>query len=355
MTDSSFNDDWICTLSRLGRVVMSLHRLAANVAVSEFQERAFDCLKSELAFESASWINGALNPNPFIHSAHSYHLDGDPLPCWIQAIGPTASVPAILTHAGKTLQVTSASEANPSLAVARCNDFTACHGKGNQLVSVFVDSALGLLEGFTLHRSAPGRFTEPERLLVENALPHFVEAWRSCRLRDAARAMVQSTSALGLCTDDGTLIVGSADFTRLMREEWPDWHGPALPKPWLGKRKAAIEQRITAVFHACPAQDKPVRANDAQWIVSLRYKQTAGRLTARETEIAALFGGGASYQQIAAQLDIAPTTVRNHLAKVYRKLKIGNKVELTKLLGHRLVERPDNIEAEAAAEHRTVG
>ncbi len=55
-------------------------------------------------------------------------------------------------------------------------------------------------------------------------------------------------------------------------------------------------------------------------------------LSPRERQIAERYAAGASYQDIAADLNIAPTTVRTHLATIYRKLEISSKLELYEVL-----------------------
>ena len=55
-------------------------------------------------------------------------------------------------------------------------------------------------------------------------------------------------------------------------------------------------------------------------------------LTERERLVAVKFAEGYSYREVAAALDIAPATVRNHLTAVYRKLGIGNKAQLVRLI-----------------------
>lgn len=55
-------------------------------------------------------------------------------------------------------------------------------------------------------------------------------------------------------------------------------------------------------------------------------------LSKRETTIAERYGTGETYKEIAANLGIAPATVRNHLSSIYRKLGVGNKAELIRAL-----------------------
>ena len=51
-------------------------------------------------------------------------------------------------------------------------------------------------------------------------------------------------------------------------------------------------------------------------------------LSSRELEIAHFYAGGATYQKISDNLCIAPSTVRTHLATIYRKLGVSSKLEL---------------------------
>ena len=51
-------------------------------------------------------------------------------------------------------------------------------------------------------------------------------------------------------------------------------------------------------------------------------------LSSRERQIADSYAQGESYQQIADKLCIAPSTVRTHLATIYRKLGVSSKLEL---------------------------
>jgi TolB-like protein/DNA-binding CsgD family transcriptional regulator/Tfp pilus assembly protein PilF len=51
-------------------------------------------------------------------------------------------------------------------------------------------------------------------------------------------------------------------------------------------------------------------------------------LSPRELQIAQAYAGGSTYQKIADSLCIAPSTVRTHLATIYRKLEVSSKLDL---------------------------
>jgi DNA-binding NarL/FixJ family response regulator len=56
------------------------------------------------------------------------------------------------------------------------------------------------------------------------------------------------------------------------------------------------------------------------------------RLSRREIEVARGFAEGRSYKEIAKRLDVSPTTVRHRLARVYAKLDVHDKAQLTRLV-----------------------
>lgn len=56
------------------------------------------------------------------------------------------------------------------------------------------------------------------------------------------------------------------------------------------------------------------------------------QLSPREREIAQAYASGDTYHRIAERLSIAPSTVRTHLATIYRKLGVSSKLQLHKVL-----------------------
>jgi len=52
-------------------------------------------------------------------------------------------------------------------------------------------------------------------------------------------------------------------------------------------------------------------------------------LSPREYQVARLVAAGRSNRQIAEHLTISEQTVKNHIQSIFRKLAIGNRVELT--------------------------
>lgn len=62
------------------------------------------------------------------------------------------------------------------------------------------------------------------------------------------------------------------------------------------------------------------------------HRATSAQLTAREKEIVVLVGQGKTNAQIAAELWVAPSTVKKHLENVYGKVGVGSRAAATNLL-----------------------
>ena len=62
--------------------------------------------------------------------------------------------------------------------------------------------------------------------------------------------------------------------------------------------------------------------------VEVAAESVLDRLSGREREIALCYAGGETYGEIALALGLSPATVRNHIARCFRKLAVNNKTEL---------------------------
>jgi DNA-binding CsgD family transcriptional regulator len=66
--------------------------------------------------------------------------------------------------------------------------------------------------------------------------------------------------------------------------------------------------------------------------------RAAGTLTATERRVAALVANGAKNRQIAEALFVSVPTVEAHLTRIYRKLDIRSRSELTRLVAEGAIE-----------------
>lgn len=102
--------------------------------------------------------------------------------------------------------------------------------------------------------------------------------------------------------------------------EYPDWRGPQLP--FLPTSKGFHGKNL--VIDVFPRGD--------QFLLAARPICAIEQLSAREQEVALLFGRGSTYKEIARQLGVSPNTIRYHLRSIYSKLGTSTKADLSRLL-----------------------
>jgi len=163
--------------------------------------------------------------------------------------------------------------------------------------------------------------------VVNQALPHLLQARQINARLNAARLHLHATVTL-LSSTQGRLYFAVEEAITLMQEEWPEWSPPFLP----GALLAALRGRPGMDY---AGRRLHIRAKLEHQILTLsitRRSESAHGLTAAERRCAVLAAQGLQYKEIAARLLVSPSTVRNQLASVYRKLNVRNKTSLARVL-----------------------
>ena len=69
-------------------------------------------------------------------------------------------------------------------------------------------------------------------------------------------------------------------------------------------------------------------------LIGVRPLSRIDRLTSRELAVSREFASGKTYKEIAADLGVSPSTIRNQLQSAYAKLGVTTKIELAKQLSN---------------------
>jgi len=88
------------------------------------------------------------------------------------------------------------------------------------------------------------------------------------------------------------------------------------------RRAAAVELKAAELARRCQGAITP----------ALRAIQTQALLSSREIEVAALAAAGLPNKEIAARLSVSVRTVENHLQRVYEKLGVARRADLSQAL-----------------------
>lgn len=314
-------------------ILLELYRLAQDAPTTDFQTQVLDAIREKLAFDSALWATGVIGPEGATpHTIFVYRQPSEMMEKWGRIKPRDTLVYEAFNNLGQT--VNGALSSDPSWQ-ARFNADMMAHikryGMDHALITMTATPFLQLYTAVSFFRADPGQpFTEAERLLKQNLMPHLAEAWNISRfgfVNSSRSSGTQPNYGRAICDSKGVLYNANRNFAGFMLAEWPDWNGPQLPAE-LVKTLSSNGPRRYVGCHTVIS----VETLHNMELLSARKISAIDELSSREHDVAALFANGADYRAIADSLRIAPATVRNHLQHIYAKLGVASKIEMARLV-----------------------
>ena len=306
-------------LHRLGQLIADLATLVPDSPDQDFGTAAVARLAVAIDSDSGIWASGALTAGgPDFHTVS----------LWRQPPEMLADYDALKQH--DPLFAQAAAQPGRAFSGAAADTlppvfqpFVARYGLAQALSAMVVDTRSGLLNGFSLWRSAPDRpYTDDDAALLEAALPHLVAQARARQLRTAP--VLAPALARGCADPRGRLHAVTEPFMALIASHWPGWHGPDLP-PALAAGLAHLRRPRQTMHGPLVLRCTPA---PPFVLLDLRRRQPWDGLSSREQTVAGMAADGASHKEIAQALGLSPATVRNHLARAYQTLEVHNRTQL---------------------------
>jgi DNA-binding CsgD family transcriptional regulator len=310
--------------SALSTLLLDLYRYSRELTLTEFQGRALRRLQDDLAFDSAWW--GVAHSSHDIHGSYPYRLPSEYPSFYLEHVkSADALAEAAQAKHGETVSFGAA-----DFARSRGLSLLTRHfGIQQALCCVVGIAQLDLLMFISLYRHEPQpAYTEAERQFCNWMAPHLWATWTTNWISHMEHIRANngpSRVAHAICDQRGILHNVEPRFVELLQIEWPQWRGAALPVALQAEQPISFDYQGRKIalrcFNACGFT-----------LLEARMLSALDGLSPRERTIAAAFGEGRSYKQIAAQLGLSPATVRHHLRSVYTKANISNKGALAGLL-----------------------
>jgi DNA-binding CsgD family transcriptional regulator len=323
------NGNGLCDVpARLSELLLALYAACDRLAVGDFQHEALRLVQEDLRFDSAFWAAGVLGPQrePVVSNVCLFNQPQEMLASYERVKRLDSILGRALSLFGTTVNVAMDTEfSQPGSEAMRA------HGQRFGMRHVLATMTRGpiseLLGAISLYRSNPeDPFSESDRVLTQCLVPHLVALHDRNRLQNFESSLnrpERRLRAMALINREGMLYNVNPHFIRLMREEWPAWHGPLMPPTLLSAlfEPGANPVRLSRVaVHVSPVNDL--------YLLHIREIGLSDSLSQREWDVARAFGDGMSHKEIARKLRIAPGTVRNHIRGVYKKLGVDNKAGL---------------------------
>ncbi|MES2682613.1 MAG: LuxR C-terminal-related transcriptional regulator [Pseudomonadota bacterium] len=305
--------------------IARLYRSVVSVPPDKFRLWALESLKSVIPFDSAIWGSGKWEERRF----HALTLSNLPehFAQVLEASADENPLISKLIHSEPDTPTTMES-VFPDAQFYKSNLYLKTFGphRVERLMSTLhVDRRSGLYSLVSLYRAdrnAPFSAAEQavqRRLTYHlfNALSHsfFIHLVRTHRDRPAGA----STAIVDL---RGAYHEAQPRFLDAMDAHWPSHAANQLPF-------AVPEPGETRVIDGLCVKSEPM---GELMMVHCWPVGPLDRLTAREREIVVAVAHGLSFKQAARKIGVAPSTVANHLYRIYRKLGVNSRTALADLI-----------------------
>lgn len=319
------------------KLILDLYDIAQDTALTTCNDEIMRRMARDLSFESAMigdiGIFGErlvptgvyLNNMPVERISDRQRVLGDEVILvngTVKSRDPALS--ATFRNRGRAVATDLARAVDDPMVLAYCRKYETAHSL-TYVSEQLLDGRLTVVSFWRAQRHHA--FLGDARRRADLTLPHLVQARRINTRLNAARLQRHATVTL-LSSLEGRLYFAVDDAIALLQEEWPEWSPPFLPRALL------------AEFRSRPDMDYSgrrlrIRAKVEQGLLIVaitRRSASAHGLTAAERRCAVLAAEGLQYKEIAARLLVSPSTVRNQLGSVYRKLNVRNKTSLAQVL-----------------------
>lgn len=314
-------------MPKLNGTILELHRAGRESAYQQFQPRALDILGEIIPFDSAWWGNAAAEPLE-IHRLHLHNCDDSILEIYTPYMDQDFFRAALMANPGVSINMADLTTRARFVRTEIYQIVAKRYKIEWSLGTLLLEPLSSLQEFLTLWRHNPKKpFTESERWMKELLMPHLADAHRASRLREVLEDPREHQDCWAVTDERGFLREANPCFIHYLREYCPDWKGNRLP--------GNIVEHIPA---CSPCQIGGQKLNIIQkqpfYFLRVEAPGAVDELSPREYDIATRYAQGKTHAAIALELGLAPATVRNHIARCFRKLSVNNKAELVLRLSH---------------------
>ncbi|HUR41171.1 MAG TPA: helix-turn-helix transcriptional regulator [Verrucomicrobiae bacterium] len=307
------------------RFVSELYRSGLSVPPEGFRSWALHCLKALIPFDGALWGSGSIRAWRF----HTVTLVGVPEE-FPRALEETRPINPMIAKMYASLDTPLDMESVLPDRKFYASEFYQRAFKPFNIERILstahVEPRSGLVSLLSLYRrDRKQRFTPAEKALHKRATFHLFQAASHAYFLHLLRTFIEEREAGGsaaVVDKHGSFHEVQPRFLDLLEQHFPNQRLHALPFV-----APAPGEQLT-VNGLCV---KVVPVGDLLCVL-IWEAGPLDRLTVRERETVFAVTQGLSFKQAARKIGVAPSTVANHLYRIYRKLGVNSRSELAGLV-----------------------
>jgi DNA-binding CsgD family transcriptional regulator len=307
------------------RFVSELYRSGLSVPPEGFRSWALHCLKPLIPWDAALWGSGTVRSWRF----HTVTLVGMPeeFPKALEETRPiNPMIPKIVSNLDTPIDMESCVPDRKFFTSEFYERAFKPFGIARILSTAHVEPRSGLVSLLSLYRHDKKRsFTPAEKSLHKRATFHLFQAASHAYFLHLMRTFIEEREAGGAAAvldQHGAFHEVQPAFLDLLEKHFPNQRLHTLPFP-------VPHAGTTQTVNGLCVKTEPV--GDLLCVL-LWEAGPLDRLTVRERETVFAVTQGLSFKQAARKIGVAPSTVANHLYRIYRKLGVNSRSELAGLV-----------------------
>lgn len=325
MTQASDNQPEIDGV--IDSIIRRLYTSVLQVPPESYRQWALEQLHQAIDFDAALWGTGLLATKTFHYVAQlnvaQLNLDESYAQQLINTLDINPIRHGILNNMGRPVAMSDVYADEFFYQSAIYAQLFKPYGIERVLSSGHYDTRSGLSTLISLYRKDRERmFTEQDKVAMARLLPHLIGATTHAYFIHLERHQpAQDHAAAAICDQQGFYYEVQDRFLDLIENSFPDYRGNGLP---FALPVPETELQVAGLI----AKSAPFGKLFVLYIRPLNPRDT---LTEREKQIVSWITRGLSFKEVAKKLEVAPSTVSNHLYRIYRKLGISSRTELAQL------------------------
>ncbi len=304
------------------QMISQLYKESPNIGLDEFPTWALEQLRRVIPFDGAIWGTGHISTQAF-HTQTCVDVDSDIFSKLIQYLDINPIFHEITEHKGHAINM---SDVVKDKDFYRSKLYIKCfkpYGIERILSSIHLDERSGIFTLLTLYRfNRQALFTEDEQQLQNRLLYHLLSSASHRQFIELTgennNKPLENRSAL--CDAQGIYHCVTQKFLDIIEAHVIDLPKQKFPFDFLSHSEHFEQDHLQ--FEVKPYGDL--------YKISVRVKNQLDRLTEREKQVVEQVCQGKTFKEIAKTLELSPSTVSNHLYRIYLKLGINTRSELIK-------------------------
>lgn len=323
---------------KLNQFIATLYLATSKIELAEYRDWALSQLQDLISFDGAIWSNGHQQTVQF-HNHTLVNVPESLTQSLLEYLSINPIINVLFDNMGSPIDMRDLIADDDFYSSEIYLKCFKPHGIERILSSIHLDERTGLFTLLTLYRFERNKpFSEQDKQLQKQALYHLLTAAKhalflqleqsnDCQSK-AYNTITHLNSHKAICDSQGYFHQVQTSFIDLL-ERYYDNKLEASTS--LLKLPFALElMNKTYEVDGLQVELKPFKD---LFIVEIWPQGPLDSLSLREREIVQTLANGLTFKEAARELDLSPSTVSNHLYRIYQKLNIGSKSELFKLLG----------------------